>query len=112
MKAADGIGGVGPLGRDPVATLESLRSGKVEGREARMRAAADLMESSFFQELFKALRATVPESGLLGGGSGEEIFSGLMDQHLADVAAGQLEKGLTQPLLRRSGGRIPQGRHR
>lgn len=98
---------MGPLGRDPSSTLDSLRSGRIQGREERMKAAADLMESSFFQELFKALRATVPEGGLAGGGTGEDVFSGLLDQHLADVAAGRLERGLGEALYRRFAGTTP-----
>jgi len=104
VSSSGGIGSAGPLGRDPFASLESLRSGKIVGKEGQLRAAADLMEGAFFQELFKALRATVPESGLLGGGGGEEVFSSLMDQHLAEVAAGRLERGLGEALYRRLAG--------
>lgn len=81
--------------------LESLRSGRIRGDDARLEAAANLLESSFFQELFKALRATVPDDGLTSGGRGEEIFSSLLDQHLAEVSASRSEGGIGAALYRR-----------
>jgi flagellar protein FlgJ len=35
------------------------------------------------EQLFKAMRETVPREGLVDGGSGEEMFTGMLDQHLA-----------------------------
>lgn len=81
--------------------LEGLRSGSIRGDDARLEAAADLLESSFFQELFKAMRATVPDDGLTSGGRGEEIFSSLLDQHLAEVSASRSEGGVGAALYRR-----------
>lgn len=90
--------GVGGVPRDPLA---ALRDGRLHGPEARLRAATRLLEGTFYQELFKAMRATVPEGGGPGGGAGEEIFTGLLDQHVADAAAQRSERGLGEALYRR-----------
>lgn len=91
--------------------LQALRSGRIQGDEARLAAATDLLESSFYQELFKALRDTVPEDGLTSGGQGEEIFSSLLDQHLAEVSARRSDGGLGSALYRHflsaGGGEVP-----
>lgn len=91
--------------------LQALRSGRIQGDEARLAAATDLLESSFYQELFKALRDTVPEDGLTSGGQGEEIFSSLLDQHLAEVSARRSDGGLGSALYRHflsaGGGGVP-----
>lgn len=100
MSSSGGVGGIGPMGGDPLATLDALKDGKIQGREAKLRAASDLMESSFFQELFKAMRDTVPKSGLLGGGGGEDAFSSMLDEHMAEAAAAKLEGGIGQALYR------------
>ena len=84
----------------PDALLTSLKSGRLQGEEARLKAATSLMESSFYQELFKVMRETVPEGGALGGGAGEDIFAGLLDQHVADAAASQSDRGIGAALYR------------
>jgi Rod binding domain-containing protein len=95
---SDPISGAGPGG--PEGIFEALRDGRIQGDEARLKAAASLLESSFYQELFKAMRDTVPDTGLLSGGGGEEMFTSLLDQHLADEAAARLERGLAEALYR------------
>jgi flagellar protein FlgJ len=90
--------------------LDALRSGAIQGEEARLRAATGALEGTFYQELFKAMRASVPESGLLDGGSGEDAFTAMLDQHLADVQASRNDRGIGEALYRwftegRSGGR-------
>lgn len=97
---SDGIGGGGGSVGGPQGVFEALKSGQIQGDRARLKAAASLLESSFYQELFKAMRDTVPDSGLLSGGSGEDMFTSLMDQQLADQAAARAERGLSKALYR------------
>jgi len=104
------VSGVSPrgVGRDP---LTALRDGRVQGEAARLRAATRLLEGTFYQELFKAMRQTVPDGGGPDGGAGEEIFTGMLDQHIADAAALRSERGLGEALYRhfaRAAG-IPEG---
>lgn len=66
----------------------------------RLRKAAQDLEGVFLEQLFKAMRGTVPEGGPFSGGPGEEIFSELMDQHTASEAAGQGAGGLGEALYR------------
>jgi peptidoglycan hydrolase FlgJ len=57
------------------------------GDEARLRAAARQLEGVFVQQMFKAMRDSVPGGGIVDGGAGEETFTGLLDEHLASQAA-------------------------
>ena len=68
--------------------------------EAQLRRATGEMEAVFVQELFKAMRDTVPEGGVVDGGAGEEIFSSLMDQHLSGQVASGWDRGLGAALYR------------
>jgi Rod binding domain-containing protein len=61
--------------------------------------AAREMESLFAFELVKAMRRTVPESGLLSGGRGEEIMRSIQDQALAEAVASRGGLGLAKSLL-------------
>ena len=88
---------IGPGGPD---TLAALRSGRIQDPAERLRAATRLLEGSFYEELFKVMRGTVPEGGALSGGQGEDIFTGLMDQRVAEAAAMESDRGLGEALYR------------
>lgn len=62
--------------------------------------AARQMESLFAFELVKAMRKTVPESGLLTGGRGEEVMRSVQDQALAEAVAARGGLGLADALRR------------
>lgn len=68
-------------------------------QDERLRDVVKSLEGVFVEQLFKAMRETVPTDGLTGGGSGEEMFSGMLDQHLAAAVPGQLQSGLGESLL-------------
>lgn len=52
------------------------------------------------EQLFKAMRSTVPDDGVVTGGAGEAMFTSLMDQELASAAAGQWSSSIRDALLR------------
>ena len=94
----DGVGPVaGPRSTD---VLSDLRRGRIQGEEARLRAATQLLEGFTYEELFKAMRDTVPEGGALPGGAGKKIFESLLDQHVAQAAAMSSKRGLGSALYR------------
>jgi len=51
----------------------------------KLRATAQQLQGVFVEQLFKAMRSTVPEDGEFSGGQGEEMFRGLMDQHMSEL---------------------------
>jgi flagellar protein FlgJ len=68
--------------------------------EAKLRQVVSQMEGVFVEQLYKAMRATVPEGGALSGGAGEEMFTGLLDQHLAAETPKEWQRGLGEALYR------------
>lgn len=72
----------------------------------RLRATARQMEGVFVQQMFKTMRETVPEGSLTSGGAGEEMFAGLLDQHLADQVPDRWQSGLSDALYRQLSARI------
>lgn len=97
MTTVKGSGGIGFSG----GFVEALRAGRIQGEEARLRASFDALEGVFFRELLRAMRETVPPSELTGGGMGEEMFLALLDEHLSEVAAARMARGLGEALHRR-----------
>ena len=93
-------------------TIQGIRSApppeaaEASPADARLRKVAQQLEGAFVEQLFKAMRETVPEGGLTGGGSGEEIFSSLMDQHLAAQVPASWEHGLGAALIRQLRGAV------
>lgn len=66
----------------------------------RLRRASRQLEGVFVEQLFKAMRSTVPEGGVADGGAGEEMFTAMMDQHTAEQATAHWERGLGEALYR------------
>jgi flagellar protein FlgJ len=68
--------------------------------EARLRRACAQMEGVFLSQLMKAMRETIPQDGIVNGGSGEGMFTALMDEHVSEAAASQQDRGLGAALFR------------
>lgn len=68
--------------------------------EAKLRRATQELEGVFVQELFKAMRDTVPEGGVMDGGPGEDMFSSMMDQTISAEAASGWDRGIGAALYR------------
>ncbi|HET7322045.1 MAG TPA: rod-binding protein [Longimicrobiaceae bacterium] len=89
--------------------ISALRSGPVPpstAKEKELRAASAQLEGVFVAQLFKAMRATVPQDGLMGGGAGEEIFQSMMDEHLAAQAPRDWDRGLGAGIYRQLRGAL------
>ena len=70
-------------------------------RDTKLWKAAQQLEGVFVQQLYKTMRETVPQQeGIVSGGAGEDIFTGLMDQHLAAETPKHWDTGLSEALYR------------
>ncbi|MGH7507080.1 MAG: rod-binding protein, partial [Longimicrobiales bacterium] len=68
--------------------------------EKRLRQACAQMEGVFLAQLMKAMRETVPHDGVVDGGSGEDMFTAMMDEHVSGVASARQDRGLGAALFR------------
>lgn len=74
---------------------------------AELRKAARQLEGVFLSHLFRAMRETVAEGDPAAAQSGRELFTGLLDDALAEQAAAQLERGMGEALYRQLSRRLP-----
>lgn len=74
---------------------------------AKLRKAAHDLEGVFVGELFKAMRATVPDDGVIGEAAGQDLFQGMMDDRVAELYAGRSQGGLGEALYRQLSRRLP-----
>ena len=82
--------------------------GRPTDPDQKLREATGQLEGMFVQQLFKAMRDTVPqEEGIVSGGAGEDMFTGLMDQHLAAETPRHWGGGLSEALYRQLRGSTP-----
>jgi peptidoglycan hydrolase FlgJ len=72
-----------------------------DAREAAVRKAAGDLQGLFIQQLYKTMRESVPDSGgLVEKSQGEEVFAGLMDEHLAADTGSRWHRGLGDAIYR------------
>ena len=65
------------------------------------------LEAVFVQQLFKAMRETVPDEGQ-SGGSGEALFTGMLDEKLAEsVPDAWSGSGLESAMMREFRSALP-----
>jgi flagellar protein FlgJ len=79
---------IAAIGTEAAATRES----------ARLQKACEQFEAVFMNELLKTMRATVAREGLLDGDSGEETFTAMLDEHIAELGAAGRTGGIAAAL--------------
>jgi len=67
--------------------------------EKKMKDACREFESLFVYQMLKEMRATVPKTGLFGGGRAEEVFTSMLDEQLSRELSREKGIGLSGLLL-------------
>lgn len=67
--------------------------------DVRLEEACSELESLFIHYLLKEMRATVPKSGLFGGGRIEEMYTSMLDLQLAKEIASKRQIGISSAIL-------------
>lgn len=65
-----------------------------------LRKAAYALEGLFVQQMYKAMRATVPENATSMKSTGESIFSDMLDEHIAADTPERWESVLGEAIYR------------
>jgi flagellar protein FlgJ len=85
----------------PIGSTTPTPETRAQSDEARLKKTAKQLEGVFVEQLYKAMRETVPEGeGAVGAGTGEDMFTGLMDQKLAAETPTQWAHGLADAAYR------------
>jgi flagellar protein FlgJ len=74
------------------------RTGTASDDEA-LRQTCETFEAIFAQQMFKAMRSTIGDGGLLQKTQADEIYAGLMDQQVAQDLAGTGSLGISEKLF-------------
>jgi len=74
--------------------------------EGRLRQLANELEGVFLNQLFQAMRQSVPDGGLGEASPGEEMFTAMLDEQLAKEAAVNWERGIGEELYQQLSRRL------
>jgi flagellar protein FlgJ len=96
----DSIGGTGAPGR-------ASASATGDAAHTKLKKASHDLESVFINELFKAMRQTVPDDGILSQDPGQDLFTGMLDERIAQSYAGQGRTGIGDALYHQLSRRLP-----
>jgi flagellar protein FlgJ len=79
---------------------DSLMAMPPKERQAELRRVCQELEGVFLRQLIETMRAGGRGEGLFETSPGEEIFTSLLDDHFASVAAQKMERGIGEALYR------------
>jgi flagellar protein FlgJ len=80
-----------PAARDPRAELRRL---------------SDQLQAVFLNQLFQAMRASVPETDGSGADPGREMFTQMLDERLSTEASKHMHHGISDALYRQLSARL------
>ncbi|MFP4035627.1 MAG: rod-binding protein [Desulfovermiculus sp.] len=75
-----------------------------QNSDMQLRAACEKFEAFFVQAMFKSMRKTIPEGGLIERNNGQKWFEEFMDAELAESMAGESSIGIAQALYQEISG--------
>ena len=107
MSAAPIQGAARALTPPEAAAGADLRAPVTPSTREQVRNLSHQLEAVFVNQLFQAMRATIPQGGPIGHAPGEEMFTSLMDEKLASETAARLQRGLGESLYRQLAKRLP-----
>ncbi len=100
-----GEGRITAGGTEGAKNIGRKENGTREASERLNRACAEF-EALLVQKLFQTMRASIPKSGLIDGGSAEAIYTGMLDQKVAEEMAFRGGLGLSDRMKAQIIGRL------
>lgn len=68
--------------------------------QKQVRQLAQQLEGVFLAQLFEAMRRSVPQGGAIDPAPGQEMFTKVFDERMADEAARHMSRGIQDALVR------------
>jgi len=86
---------------------QPLAKPDVNAQRAQLKHLSHQLEGVFLNQLFQAMRATVPHQDPSSSGEGEQLFTSMMDERLSQVAAERMTRGVGEALYHELARRLP-----
>ncbi len=90
-----------PVGRQPTGPKEAKNAAEsLEAKKLQLKKATRDFESFFVLYILKAMRSTIPRTGFLESGLGQDIYNSMFDMELAKRVSGSSSQSLSEILYR------------
>ena len=89
-----------PIGGPAAVRTSSPTDPATAGGDAKLHKVSHQLDGVFVQQMYKSMRSTVPSGGIADGGAGEEMFTGLLDEHVAADTPQRWKHGLSESIFR------------
>ncbi len=76
----------------------------------RLQKAAHQLEGVFMAQLLSAMRQTVSQDGIVQTDGGQEMFTSMLDQKIADISARRSAHGVGEQLYHQLSRQLPEGK--
>ena len=90
----------------PATGIGALGAAPPLDRREQLHKLSRQLEGVFLNQLFQAMRSSVPQEGVLTQNQGQELFTQLFDERMAAEAADHMKHGLSEALYRQLAGRL------
>ena len=78
----------------------AIHPGDKKLNREKLKKACTEFEALFMSQMLKSMRQTIPQTGFLGKGLGEDVYQGLMDQELSQKLSQSKGLGLGKVIYR------------
>ena len=92
-----------PLAVDPQMQLSAVGSGNIDSKKQLLQVCEEF-EAFFVQAMFKSMRATIPEGGMIERSNGQKWFEEFMDAEVSKSLADKSDLGIAQALYQEMAG--------
>jgi flagellar protein FlgJ len=91
---------------NPVNVPPPLDAPAARDPRVQLRQLSDQLQAVFLNQLFQAMRASVPESEGSGTDPGREMFTQMLDERLSTEASKHMHHGISEVLYRQLSARL------
>jgi peptidoglycan hydrolase FlgJ len=76
-------------------SVKNSKGLRLSSQDGKLDSACTDIESMFIQNMFKAMRASIPKNGLMSGGKSEEMFTEMLDAEISKTISASGGIGLS-----------------
>ena len=90
-----------------MSTVGSIAAGQAGDAHKQLRQASQALEAVFLTQLMQAMRESIPDGGVTERSAGEQMFTAMLDEKIAQAGAGRDGRGISEALYRQLSRLLP-----